>query len=327
MPKLAKQTKDKIPDTQHQKRKSKKTPQGKSQRFKAFRIKVKIPPSKNKRFPVLPAAALMIIITGTAFAILFLSLQKKDTGEEKLSPAPVYYFSEEEEIPSVTTVVGEREFENLTVAAETESESREEIYEYLHIKDVASDIKSYQSYLEGEKNFIDVTADRQQPSSEASAEGSLEKSIEIYRLAGPSKDPESFLTVTLEPGADSYTITAVREQQPWNTYFKDLWTQQKKKIEDFEKSSSPTTTLQQAEDTVRAQGQEKLGLPEAADSYEYIAAPGLSKIDGKNYYTVRTYSRQPDETLIYVATYLFDHNSGSVAFRYDEVTRETTPLN
>ena len=302
MPKLTKQTKDKIPDTQRQKRNS-------------------------KRFSVLLAAALITIITGTAFAIVLFTMQKKNTGEEILFSVPVYYFSEEEEIPSVTTVVGEREFENLTVAAETESENGKEIYEYLHIRDVASDIKNYRSYLEGEKNFIDVTTDRTQSSSESSAEESQENSTEIYRLAGPSRDPESFLSITLEPDADSYTITAVREKQPWNAYFKDLWTQQKKKIEDFEKSPSPATTLQQAEDTVRAQGQEKLGLPEAADSYEYIAVPGLSKIEGKNYYTVRTYSRQPDETLIYVSTYLFDHNSGSVAFRYDEVTRETTPLN
>ena len=175
------------------------------------------------------------------------------------------------------------------------------------------------------KNFIDVT-DRSQKPGQTTTEEASKADTEIYQLAGPSKDSSSYLSITLESQAGSYTVTTAKENQPWNTYFKDQWNQQKKVIADFEKQPKATNTIEQAEETVRSQGQEKLGLPDAAESYEYIAAPGISKIDGKNYYTVRAYKRHSDDTLIYVASYLFDYDTSSVAFQYDEVTEKATPL-
>ena len=121
-------------------------------------------------------------------------------------------------------------------------------------------------------------------------------------------------------------VTSKTGDEPWNNYFKDQWDQQKKVIEDIQKQPKSETSIEQAENTVRDQGQAKLKLSESADSYEYIASPGISKIDGKDYYTVRTYKRQPDDTLIYVATYLCDYSNNSVGFQYDEVTGQATPL-
>ncbi|MEY8351862.1 hypothetical protein AALB39_00740 [Lachnospiraceae bacterium 54-53] len=325
MPKSKKPSDTNTPKEQHKSRNTKAfSKRNIRTKIPKINIKIEIPILKNKRFFLLLTAILLIAVTGTVSA-LRLILPQKDTGAEKSTFVPARYFSEEEGISSVTAVVGDREFQSLTADTGEEAESLEEIYEYLHIKDVSSDLKIYRDYLEEEKDFIDVTGKRQ-PSSQSQTEGSEADSPGIYRLAGPSKDPGSFLSITLKQDSDSYTVTAVRENQPWNAYFKELWTQQKKELESSEKNPAPVTTLEQAENTVRAQGRERLGLPEAAESYEYIAAPGLSNIEEKNYYSVRTYKRQPDETLIYVATYLFDHNSGDVAFRYDEVTRDTTPL-
>ncbi|WP_077611019.1 hypothetical protein [Clostridium sp. Marseille-P2415] len=355
MPKLTKTEKAKIPDTKLKKGKPAKTKQKKAKPIKAPKVKGKNPFSKNKKALVLLVAALMVVIVGAAAAIILLTLPKKVRTDEKAAEAPAYYFSKEEGISSVTEVVGERNFEKVTVPKTAQTESTEseehgsedsqgsqtqaakesgettaesngqgETYKYLNVDDVSADLKSYRSYLEEEKNFIDVTGKKQ--TTESSAEESQEESTEFYQFAGPSKDSDSYLSITLESETGSYTVTACKEKQSWNTYFKDIWNQQKKEIEDYEKVPKATNTIEKAEETVRAQGQEKLGLPEAADSYEFIAAPGISKIDGKDYYTVRTYKRLPDDTLSYVATYLFDYNTSNVAFQYNEATREITPL-
>lgn len=356
MPKLTKPEKAKIPDTKLKKGKPAKTKQKKEKPVKPPKVKGNNPFSKNKKALVLLVAALMVVIVGAAAAIILLTLPKKVRTEEKAAEAPAYYFSKEEGISSVTDVVGERSFEKVTVPkadqadnAENEepesedsqggqtqaakesnaettagSNGQEETYKYLDVDDVSADLKSYRSYLEEEKNFIDVTGRKQ--TAESSAEESQKESTEFYQFAGPSKDSDSYLSITLEAETGSYTVTACKEKQSWSTYFKDIWNQQKKEIEDYEKVPKATNTIEKAEETVRAQGQEKLGLPEAADSYEFIAAPGISKIDGKDYYTVRTYKRQPDDTLNYVATYLFDYNTSNVAFQYNEATREITPL-
>jgi hypothetical protein len=345
MLKLNKSKKENIPKTRPQKGKAVKTKQNKIKPAKAPKNKEKgkglLP--KNKRVLVLMAAALLIVIMGSVQAIVLLTSQKKDVQKEEVEEVPTYYFSKDEDISSVTEIVGERDFKKQEASeASLETETKETSsagassqasgmrarYKYFNVEDTSADIKNYMDYLEEKKNFINITDQSQQPESgQPSTDEASKTSAEIYQLAGPSKDSSSYLSITLESEADSYTVTTSKENQPWNTYFKDQWNQQKKIISDFEKQPKSTNTIEQAEEAVRAQSQEKLGLPEAIDSYKYITASGISKIDGNDYYKVRTYKRQPDNTLTYVATYLFDYNTGSVAFQYDEVTGKAIPLN
>ena len=351
MPKFINSKKENIPKTKPKKAKTAKPQKGKAKPAKFPKAKGKSLLPKNKRVLVLLAAAVIIMIIGSAQALIVLAVKKKDVPVEKVQQAPSYYFSKDEEISSVTEIVGERSFEKHPVSedgqetkpsethdktqnnkessadAPTQTDSRqEERYKYFPAEDISADLKKYRDYLEGEKHFIDVT-DKSQQTGQNSTEETSETGSEIYRLAGPSKDSSSYLSIILESETDSYTVTACKENQPWNTYYKNQWNQQKKIIAEFEKQPKAATTIEQAVETVRAQGQEKLGLPETADSYEYIASPGISKIEGKNYYAVRTYKRQSDNTLIYVASYLFDYETGSVAFQYDEATGKTAPLN
>lgn len=338
----------KIPKTPPIKGKEVNNKQNKAKPAKASKDKGKGLLPKNKRVLVLMGAALLIVIMGSVQAIIMLTSQKKGESEEKAEVAPTYYFSKEEDISSVTEIVGARDFKKLEASeASSETETKETVdqttesssgtasrtsgleasYKYLHVEDTSADIKSYMDYLEEKKNFINITDKSEQPESgQPSSEETPKTCSEFYQLAGPSKDSASYLSITLESEADSYTVTTSKESQPWSTYFKDQWNQQKKIIADFEKLPKATNTIEQAEDAVRTLSQEKLGLAEASDSYEFIASPGISKIGGKNYYTVRTYKRQPDSTLIYIATYLFDYETSNVAFQYDEVTGKTTPL-
>lgn len=372
MPKFIKSKKEKAPKTKQKKQKVVKPKQKRPKRAapklkipKMPKFKVpklpkaqgKNPLPKNKKILVLVVAALILVIVGAAAAIILLTMSKKDKKEEAPPEAPAYYFSKDEELSSITTVVGEREFKNLTVIPEeTESEKEttekdedaeetseadseeettgettaeeapvpDEVYQYLHIEDVAGDIKAYRTYLENEKNFFDVT--EKTPPSEEEAGEEKDESQKVYTFAGPSVDENSHLTIILETAADSYTVTARKEDDGWNTYFRKLWEDQQKTIEEYLKKPKATTSIEQAEDTVRSQGEEKLGLPEPTEAYEFIAAPGLSKVDGTDYYRVRTYKKQEGDTLIYMGTYLFNYDTSQVSYKFDEITGETTPL-
>lgn len=297
--------------------KTRKAPVSKIKPTTTPNIKEKIPLKKKKRIPVFVLAALLLVVIGSTMAILLLPTQKKEIPKETAQKAPSYYFSKEEGISSITEIVGERDFERQTAL----EDGIEKQYSYLHAENPSADLKSYMDYLESEKNFIDVTEkshqDERTPNQEAA---------EIHQLAGPSKDSAAYLSIALKSNTDSYTLTIRKENQPWNTYYKDQWNQQKKIVEDLKKQPKAANTIEQAEDTVRSQGPEKLGLPGTADSYEYIGAPGVSKIEGTNYYTVRAYKRQPDKTLIYAASYLLDYSTNKVAYQYDEVTGKATPL-
>ena len=349
MPKFINTKKEKAAKTPVQKTKNAKAKKAKTKPAKAPKVKSKGLLPKNKRVLVLLVAAVMITIVGSAQAIILLTIKKKEAPKDQVQQPPSYYFTKDEDIASVTGILGERDFKKQSVeesvqatetkqaddqtqkASETSAVSsaqaagEEDQYKYLHIEDTSADLKSYKDYLEGVKNFIEMT-DKSQQEEQSSKEDLSKAGTEIYRLAGPSIDSASYLSITLESDADSYTVTTCKENQPWNKFFKDQWNQQKKKIADFDKQPKATNTIEQAEETVRAQSQEKLGLPETVDSYEYIASPGISKIDGSNYYTVRAYKRQPDRTLVYVATYLFDYNTSSVAYQYDEATGKAAPL-
>jgi hypothetical protein len=277
--------------------------------------------------------------------LLVIAPRSSNKKVEKVPEAPSYYFSKKDDISSITKVVGKRDFQSLTSPAKSsekdETQAGEEstqsepdskaadtnevvVYKYINIEDVSADLKSYTEYLEGKK-FINVT-DKANKTTDSSNEEDSKDTEEYYQYSGPSTSSDHYLSITLESNADSYSITTTEGEEPWNTYFQELWNKQKEKIEEFEKQPKATNTISQAENTVRAQGQKKLGLPEKADSYEYIAAPGLSQIDGKEYYTVRTYKRLADETLIYIATYLYDYKTSKVSYAFDEVSRKYTPL-
>ena len=334
MPELVKQKKEKVPKAKPKKTKAVKTNTKKAKPPKAPKASEKTFSPKDKKLLVLLAALLMLVIIGAAIAIFLLTLGKrgKESVAEEAPKAPTYYFSEDEEISSITEIVGERDFkaqapkkdEAASESTEDEAESEKEIYQYLHASDPVGDIEAYQSYLEGEKNFLDIT-DKSRMEEAQSPEAS-EEEPNIYELAGPSKDANYYLSITLETSADGYKVTTCKEDQPWNTYLKTLWNEQKQKIEDIQKKPKASTTIEQAEDAVRAQSQEKLGLPEPVDSYEYIATPGIVRIDGTNYYAVRTYKQLEDRTLIYIGTFLFNCDTNDVSYQYDEITGQTTPL-
>lgn len=328
-----------IKKTNIKKTKTKLKPQkavkGKAEKPKKTRKKNILP--KNKRALVLLVAALFIIIIGAAQAVILISMRHKAPAKEKVPKAPEYYFSKNEDISSFTTIVGKRTFEKQEPDSESAAKSAadaksstttpvepEDTYKYVNLDNASEDLKSYKDYLETKKSFIDVTAES---TAAASTEGETKsENAEFYQLSGPSNDSKSYLSITLESSGDSVTVTAGKGSESWNDYFKNQWDQQKQVISDIQKQPKPETTIEQAENTVRSQSQEKLKLSESTDSYQFIASPGISKIDGKDYYTVRTYKRLPDSTLTYIATYLCDCSDNSVGFQYDEVSGKATPL-
>lgn len=300
--------------------------------------KPKIP--KNKRALILLVAALIIVILGSVQTIFILTLKKKDTAKEQPPKAPDYYFSKEDDISSFTTIVGDRHYAQVTSeppesennegtdkgSTDTSAQPNSDIRYQYEIKKDSDDLERYKKYLEDEKNFIDVTvlSDSTKPSKESDEKEDGEKE-KVYQLAGPCKDSSSYLSIFLKTHNNRLTVETSKENQPYNTYLKDQWAKQIQVVSDLKSTSKATNSIEQAENSVRSLG-EKLGLPEKPDSYEYIASPGISYIDGKNYYTVRTYKRQPDDTLAYIATYLCDYSTNSVSFQYNEFTGKTTPL-
>lgn len=337
-----------------------KEPKTKSKKPKAAKVKKEKPAKtgkknllpKNKRVVVLLVAALFIIIIGAAQAIILLSMKNKNTEKEKVVKAPGYYFSKDEDISSFTTIVGERAYEEPAPIPESSEQSEKadstakesdgaaksgteaedkaasgeakDTYKYVHLDNASADLKSYKDYLETKKSFIDVT--KENAAAESTESETKTEDTECYQLAGPSSDSKAYLSITLESAGDSVTITADKGSESWNDFFKNQWNEQKKVISDIQKQPKSETSIETAENTVRSQGQEKLKLTESPDSYKFIASPGISKIEGKNYYTVRTYKRLPDNTLTYIATYLCDCSDNSVGFQYDEITGQTTPL-
>ena len=341
-----------------------KVPKTKLKKPKAARVKKEKPAKtgkksllpKNKRVVILLVAALFIVIIGAAQAIILLSMKNKNTVKEKVAKAPDYYFSKDEDISSFTTIVGERTYEEPAPVPESSEETKKseaekksddsaksgteaegkaasegdtadeakDTYKYVHLENASADLKTYKDYLETQKSFIDVT--KENTTAESTESETKSENAECYQLAGPSSDSKTYLSITLETAGDSVTVTAGKGSESWNDFFKSQWNEQKKVISDIQKQPKSETSIEQAENTVRSQGQEKLKLAESPDSYQFIASPGITKIEGKNYYTVRTYKRLPDSTLAYVATYLCDCNDNSVGYQFDEVTGQTTPL-
>jgi len=349
-----KKTKEKVPKT-----KLKNTKAARVKKKKPAKTGKKSLLPKNKRVVVLLVAALFIVIIGAAQAIILISMKNKNSVKEKVAKAPEYYFSKDEDISSFTTIVGERTYEEPVPVPESSEETKKsdaekkdsdgaaksgteaegkaasegdtaasdeakDTYKYVHLENASADLKTYKDYLETQKSFIDVT--KENTTAESTESQTESENAECYQLAGPSSDSKTYLSITLETAGDSVTVTAGKGSESWNDFFKNQWNEQKKVISDIQKQPKSETSIEEAENTVRSQGQEKLKLTESADSYQFIASPGITKIEGKNYYTVRTYKRLPDSTLTYVATYLCDCNDNSVGFQYDEITGQTTPL-
>ena len=129
MPKFIKAKKEKVPKTKTKKTKAAKVKKAKGKPAKAAKTKGKSLLPKNKRVLVLLAAALMIIIIGSAQAIILLTAKKKDVSKEQVQKAPSFYFSKDEDISSVTEIVGEREFEKQPAsAAGEETETKEKFH-------------------------------------------------------------------------------------------------------------------------------------------------------------------------------------------------------
>lgn len=338
--KIQKDTKEKTKQskTKQSKTKTAKPKEKKAKTPKAPKTKNKKNSLKNKRALLLLVAALILVIIGSALTIFLLTMKKKDTTKEQPPKSPDYYFSKEDDISSFTTIVGDRHYSQITEtpesqesnentdqdSADTSAQPKSDISYRYEIKKDSDDLERYKKYLEDDKNFIDVTdlSESTEPPKESNEK---EEDLKIYHLAGPCKDSSSYLSILLKARNNSLTVETSRGNQPYNTYLKDQWTKQIQVVNDLKSTSKATNTIEQAENSVRSLG-DKLGLPEKTDSYEYIASPGISYIDGKNYYTVRTYKRQPDDTLAYIATYLCDYSTKNVSLQYDEITGKTTPL-
>ena len=319
------------------------------EKAKPTKAKVKKPKEKKAKKPKMPkkkrslillVTTLILVILGSALTIFILTLKKKDMAKEQPPKAPDYYFSKNENISSFTAIVGDRHYAQVTSNAPAD-ESNEDAdkdstgtspqpksdikYQY-EVKKDSDDIERYKKYLQEEKNFIDVTDLSETIGTLKESDGDEKEDEDmVYQLAGPCKDSSSYLSILLKTHNNRLTVETSKENEPYNTYLKDQWAKQIQVVNELKSTSKATNSIEQAENSVRSLG-DKLGLPEKPDSYEYIASPGVSYIDGRNYYTVRTYKRQPDDTLAYIATYLCDYSTNSVSFQYNEFTGTTTPL-
>lgn len=264
---------------------------------------------------------------------------------------PAYYFAKEDNISSLTEVVGERVFEEInpvddgdgestaapeettgqadTAAPEEtagqadtaalDGEEREE-YHYYPTEDAAADLQAYKDYLMQEKHFIEPAAE-----DEDMEDTTTEDPVEIRCiLAGPSSDENSYLEITLAAGQTACTITAVKKDEAWDGYVARLYEEEKKKVQ--KQPEETISTRQIAEDTVRGMSQGQLALPEPVKNYEFITNPGLIMVDGTNYYRVSAYKKQENGTLSYECAYLMDFASGDVSYKFDDVTEALEPL-
>ncbi len=213
------------------------------------------------------------------------------------------------------------------------------VYRYYSSENARQDVDSYIEYLKTEKHFIDVT-DAQKEDAEdkaaaseagsASSTGSAqdgagaESRKKVHRLAGASQDSDSYLSITITEEADGYTVTTVKENQPWAAYFTQLWDSALHQA--GTDNTEPQPSLASAEETVRTADQQLLGLPAPASEYEFIAKRGLVRLNGNDYYCVSAYRANDTETFDYEGAYLLDASSGKIMYRYDEATGDAQLL-
>lgn len=288
---------------------------------------------RKKRIIIIAGILILVAVAAAAVSALVI----KRGREEKAALPPESYFAKSEELPSVTDILGERSFEKLglgeaaKVGKEGASEQEEtetvqedstaedeltEKYRYYPEEDAKEEARQYRDYLMNERNFLDVTGDAQEETEEEGAG---------CRLAGPSREDGWYLEITIETEGSSYTITAVKKKEAWNSYVSRLWEEEKTK-ETAEETQEPKSSREIAEETVRSMTQTQLKLPDPVGSYEFISNPGLINVDGKEYYRVSAYKKLENGTLTYACAYLMNYASGSVDYKYDDVTEKTEPL-
>lgn len=290
---------------------------------------------RKKRIIIITGILILVAVAAAAVSALAI----KRGREEKAALPPESYFAKSEEIPSVTDILGERSFEKLglgeaaKVGKEGASEQEEtetvqedsaaedeltEKYRYYPEEDAKEEARQYKDYLMNERNFLDVTVEEQE---ETDKEGIS------CRLAGPSREEGWYLEITIETEGSSYTITAVKKKEAWNSYVSRLWEEEKTKATaTAEETQEPKSSREIAEETVRSMTQTQLKLPDPVGSYEFISNPGLINVDGKEYYRVSAYKKLENGTLTYACAYLMDYASGNVDYKYDDVTEKTEPL-
>ena len=138
-----------------------KNPKMKQKKPKAAKVKKAKPPKsgkkrllpKNKRVLVLLTAGLMLVIVGSAQAVILLTMRNKNTEKEPVPKAPEYYFSKDEDISSFTAVVGNRSYEIPASEPESQEETTADqsgpagkVYKYVHLEDSSADLNNYLDY-------------------------------------------------------------------------------------------------------------------------------------------------------------------------------------
>lgn len=295
---------------------------------------------KSKKKILIPLSlAIICLVAGIAGGI-FITL-KKNAGP---NTSPEYYFSKSEEVPSITGIVGERSI--FTSATETvrdavsfleaavnpkaeptetaddpkaqplETSSEDSAIVYNYVSDtVKQDVDEYVAYLESEKNFIELTNLRKD-------EKAKDPSSNTRCLAGASQDKESFLSITITEDVDSYSISAVKENQPWDLFVAELWKSSYHLL--AAEDAVPTTVS--AEEQVRSATQKELNLPYPPENYKFISKRGQIRVDGNDYYCVSAYLPNETGTFDYECAFLLDAASGAIEYQYDEATGKTIPL-
>ncbi len=233
---------------------------------------------------------------------------------------------------SAASLEGE-EYGTQAEAASSGADSPEaKVYRYYSSENARQDVDSYIEYLKTEKHFIDVTdaqkedaEDKAAASSTAAQDGAgAESRKKVHRLAGASQDSDSYLSITITEEADGYTVTTVKENQPWAAYFTQLWDSTLHQA--GTDNTEPQPSLASAEETVRTADQQLLGLPAPSSEYEFIAKRGLVRLNGNDYYCVSAYRANDTETFDYEGAYLLDASSGKIMYRYDEATGDAQLL-
>ena len=305
-----------------------------------------------KKKTVVIMMAIILPVAAAALVCTFLVV-KKDEKEKPVLP-PEYYFAKADELSSVTDIVGERSFEDLSPREEasgstdgtgetqiqesseegnTEAATAEEPgntdkeglsvekYRYIAGENTPTDVKEYIAYLTEKKNFIDLT----QEEDEDEEEPEEEKKTYTYKLAGPSHDSDAYLEIIIEAEDDSFTVTALKKGEAWNSYVTQLWDEEKKKNRQ-KTPEEPKSTMQIAEEKGRSMSQEALKLQEPVDTYSFVCTPGLIKLEDKDFYRVSAYKKKENGTMIYECAYLVECASRKVSYKYNYVTEETELL-
>ena len=136
---------------------------------------------------------------------------------------------------------------------------------------------------------------------------------------------DAYLEIIIEAEDDSFTVTALKKGEAWNSYVTQLWDEEKKKNRQ-KTPEEPKSTMQIAEEKVRSMSQEALKLQEPVDTYSFVCTPGLIKLEDKDFYRVSAYKKKENGTMIYECAYLVECASRKVSYKYNYVTEETELL-